>query len=273
MGAFGIGLVWGQVAVGSRARGWRSDAAGLHFAVYTGLLCALVVLLTTVRDVAVFLASVGGFLVLTRASERSWTWGASDPMPPLETMTMSLASMALLTALALSGQVGQPPGGSAATPAVAPAASVVQLIGAGCFGAIVGWFVYYINRYRKSDVQLSDLISLIGIIGGGAVIALFPASTDAFGAYGIGLAVGFFGYFLLLVILIRVSQNFDGDWFLDGRRKTLPEGYEIPGEITPPARPPMFADPRSHGIIIQPGSTVTIQNLGPTSQDRLDEGA
>lgn len=101
--------------------------------------------------------------------------------------------------------------------------TVIQFAGATGFGMIIGWYVYYINRYRKGDVQLSDLVTVIGIIGGSAVLALFPRGTDLFGAYGTGLAVGFFGYFLVLVILVSVSKNFNVDWFLDGRR-TLPDG-------------------------------------------------
>jgi hypothetical protein len=98
-------------------------------------------------------------------------------------------------------------------------ASVLQLWGAGGFGALIGWYVYYINRYRRGDVQLSDLVTLIGVLGGSAVLVLFPARTDLFGAYGIGLAVGFFAYFLALIILVSISKNFGVDWFLDGRRR------------------------------------------------------
>lgn len=94
---------------------------------------------------------------------------------------------------------------------------IIQLLGAAGFGILIGWYVYYINRNRKADVQLSDLVTVIGVIGGGAVLALFPAQTDLFGAYGIGLFLGFFGYFLTLIILVRVSKNFKFDWFLDGR--------------------------------------------------------
>ncbi len=79
-----------------------------------------------------------------------------------------------------------------AQPAVETAAKTIQLIGAGGFGAVVGWYVYYINRWRKDDVQLSDIVTLLGAIGGAAVLALFPAKSDLFGAYGIGLASGFF---------------------------------------------------------------------------------
>jgi len=74
--------------------------------------------------------------------------------------------------------------------------STIQLGGAFCFGAIVGWYVYIINRHRKEGMQMSDLVTLIAVMGGGAVLALFPASTDLFGAYGIGLGAGFFWCFL-----------------------------------------------------------------------------
>ena len=110
----------------------------------------------------------------------------------------------------------------------------LQLIGAGCFGAIIGWYIYYINRYRKSDVQLSDLVTVIGIIGGSAVLALFPSGTDLFGSYGIGLAIGFFLYFFILIILVSVSDNFTCDWCLDGRRK-LPDGTIFVPQVGTPA--------------------------------------
>lgn len=97
--------------------------------------------------------------------------------------------------------------------------------------------VYYINRYRKADVQLSDLVTLIGIIGGGAILALFPAKTDLFGAYGIGLAAGFFFYFLVLIFLVGLSPNFTADFFLDGRRRKPTGGFYIPDDIAGTVHP------------------------------------
>src|SRR5215204_76088 len=112
----------------------------------------------------------------------------------------------------------------------------VELLGAAAFGALIGWYVYYINRYRKSDVQFSDLTTIIAIIGGAAVLNLFPSSTPLFGAYGIGLFIGFFGYFLSLLLLIRSSDNFNADFLLDGRRRELAgTGYYIPGDFVRPA--------------------------------------
>ena len=117
------------------------------------------------------------------------------------------------------------------------AASTIQLVGAGAFGFLIGWYVYFINRYRKADVQLGDLTTLIGVIGGGAILALFPARSDLFGAYGIGLAAGFFLYFVVLLFLVGSSENFDSDWFLDGRRKDPAKGWSIPGYVAQTVRP------------------------------------
>jgi hypothetical protein len=107
-------------------------------------------------------------------------------------------------------------------------ASTLQLLGAGGFGALIGWYVYYVNRYRKGDVQLSDITTVIGVLGGGAVLTIFPERSDLFGAYGIGLFVGFFTYYIALLIMVRISPNFAVDWFLDGRRKIIAEDEIIP---------------------------------------------
>ena len=72
---------------------------------------------------------------------------------------------------------------------------------------------------------------LIGILGGGAILSLFETQTDLFGAYGIGLFIGFFGYFLFLTLWVSLSDNFTVDWFLDGRRKKPTGSFEIPREI------------------------------------------
>lgn len=116
--------------------------------------------------------------------------------------------------------------------------STIQLVGAGCFGAIIGWYVYYINRYRKGDVQLGDLVTILGVIGGAGILALFKPESDLFGAYGIGLAIGFFSYFLVLVGLVAKSDNFDRDWFLDGRRRDPETGkFVIPADVATTYRP------------------------------------
>ena len=123
-------------------------------------------------------------------------------------------------------------------------ATTIQLLGAGGFGVLLGWYVYYINRYRKADVQVGDLVTLVGVLGGGSLLVLFPARTDLFGAYGIGLCAGFFAYLLVLSALVGRSKNFDVDWFLDGRRKKPEEPYEIPPEIVTPSLPALGREGR-----------------------------
>lgn len=119
-------------------------------------------------------------------------------------------------------------------------ASALQIWGAIGFGALIGWYVYYVNRHRTEKVQLSDIVTLIGAIGGAAVLTLFPAKSDLFGAYGIGLAAGFFGYYLVMAICVAASNNFNADWFLDGRRKKLAadETDGATGAATPMGAPP-----------------------------------
>src|SRR5205823_377881 len=71
----------------------------------------------------------------------------------------------------------------------------LQWWGAFAFGALMGWNLYFLNRYRTA-IALADLASIIGALGGAAVLALFPAKSVLFGAYGLGLFAGFFLYFL-----------------------------------------------------------------------------
>jgi hypothetical protein len=111
-----------------------------------------------------------------------------------------------------------------------------QMLGAMGFGAVIGWYLYFINRYRKGDVQLGDLTTVIGAIGGAGVLSLFDKTSEAFGAYGIGLAIGFFGYLLFLLVLVTLSRTFTSDWFLDGRRPSPPDGWGYGVDAQGPVR-------------------------------------
>ena len=72
----------------------------------------------------------------------------------------------------------------------------VAMIGAWCFGAVMGWITYRTLRRKEGAAALSDLATVIGAIGGAAITGLFK-TPDLFGSYCIGLFVGFFLYFLV----------------------------------------------------------------------------
>jgi len=80
-------------------------------------------------------------------------------------------------------------------------------VGAFCFGLVVGWITYRTLR-RTKPTGLSDISTVIGAVGGAAVISLFPKEGGAFSSYCIGLAVGFFGYLIVAgVIDARATRN------------------------------------------------------------------
>jgi hypothetical protein len=111
--------------------------------------------------------------------------------------------------------------------------TMVGAVGASAFGAVIGWYIYYINRHRREEVTATDLVTLIDIIDGTAVLTLLPAQSVLFGAYGVGLATGFFGYFLIMVIFVGISKSFGVEYFLDGRRS----GRRAPTTSRPAKRP------------------------------------
>ena len=76
---------------------------------------------------------------------------------------------------------------------------MINDIGAICFGLVIGWITYRTLR-RKDGAAVSDIAAVIGAIGGGVVTTLF-GSQELFSWYCIGLAVGFFGYFIVGLII------------------------------------------------------------------------
>jgi hypothetical protein len=71
----------------------------------------------------------------------------------------------------------------------------MDIAGAICFGLVIGWVTYRTLRRNTGSVQVSDIASVIGAVGGAAVTTVF-ADPNLFGGYCIGLTVGFFGYFI-----------------------------------------------------------------------------
>jgi hypothetical protein len=61
-------------------------------------------------------------------------------------------------------------------------------LGAFVFGLTVGWIAYRVLRLRAGSSWLSDLIAILGVIGGAAVLALLRDDV-LFGWYAIGLVL------------------------------------------------------------------------------------
>ena len=93
-----------------------------------------------------------------------------------------------------------------------------------------------INRDRKGDVQLSDLAALIGVIGGNAVLALFDREGVFSGLTVLALPLDFLPH-LIPIVMVSRSNNFNNDWFLDGRRKKPAEDYVVPPGTAETIRP------------------------------------
>jgi len=82
----------------------------------------------------------------------------------------------------------------------------LTVTGASLFGVVIGWVTY--RTLRRSSVSgLSDIATVIGAVGGAAVTKLFPTETGVFGAYCIGLAVGFFAYLVTALILAKKTDK------------------------------------------------------------------
>jgi hypothetical protein len=89
---------------------------------------------------------------------------------------------------------------------------MLLILGPGCFGAVIGWIIYRTLRRSTENVKLGDISAVIGAVGGGAVIALFN-NQELFAAYSIGLAAGFFLYFLTAILFNGKAEV--GPWMGD----------------------------------------------------------
>jgi uncharacterized membrane protein YeaQ/YmgE (transglycosylase-associated protein family) len=89
---------------------------------------------------------------------------------------------------------------------------VLPIIGAACFGLVIGWITYRTLRRKEGASALSDIATVIGAVGGGAITTLFN-DANVFGAYAIGLAVGFFAYFIVSVTVY--GKDAAGPWMGD----------------------------------------------------------
>lgn len=102
------------------------------------------------------------------------------------------------------------------------------IFGAGCFGLVIGWVTYRTLR-RSETTGLSDIATVIGAVGGAAITGLFSPGTPAFGAYGIGLALGFLSYFLVFIKIMGIDKIREDPNLLDLLGNESVEAVEFEG--------------------------------------------
>ena len=73
--------------------------------------------------------------------------------------------------------------------------------GAVIFGVVVGFITYRTLVRTVDQTAVSDVATVVGAIGGGAVTAIFDPAGRAFAWYAIGLAVGMTVFFLLFLTM------------------------------------------------------------------------
>jgi hypothetical protein len=77
----------------------------------------------------------------------------------------------------------------------------VNEIGAVCFGVVVGYLTYRTLVRTGTKSSLDDLPAVLAVIGGGVITGLFPARSELFGWYAIGLLAGMVLFFLVYLVL------------------------------------------------------------------------
>jgi len=85
-----------------------------------------------------------------------------------------------------------------------------------CFGLVIGWVTYRTLRRKAEGVALGDIASVLGAVGGATIVALFK--NAAFNSYCIGLAVGFFGYFITGVLFgLKKGKDAPANTWMESR--------------------------------------------------------
>lgn len=79
----------------------------------------------------------------------------------------------------------------------------LAMVGAGCFGSVVGYITYRTLARTTEHASITDLAAVIGAVGGGTITVLYgPADGALFAWYSIGLVIGM-ALYLALSFLTR----------------------------------------------------------------------
>jgi hypothetical protein len=84
--------------------------------------------------------------------------------------------------------------------------------GAFSFGLLLGWITYRTLRRRAIAATSKDIGIVVGSLGSGGLAVKFAAQGE-FELYSLGLATGFFAYFLVSLFIDGLGGT--GMWFQD----------------------------------------------------------
>lgn len=75
-----------------------------------------------------------------------------------------------------------------------------------CIGLVFGWLLYYAVRHTE-NFSVATLSPTLGVVGSAATIGWIQHGATAWiGPYGVGVGIGFFGYFLITVCLVFLGK-------------------------------------------------------------------
>lgn len=77
--------------------------------------------------------------------------------------------------------------------------------GALVFGLVIGWISYRTLRLTGGANVLSDIATIIAAVGGAAIVTLLKSDV-LFGLYAVGLAIGFFAYMAVGLVLYGMQE-------------------------------------------------------------------
>jgi hypothetical protein len=69
-------------------------------------------------------------------------------------------------------------------------------VGALVFGLVVGFITYRTLVRTAAKAAVTDLVAVVGVLGGGVVTNLYDPAGSPFAWYAIGLALGMAAFFL-----------------------------------------------------------------------------
>ena len=104
----------------------------------------------------------------------------------------------------------------------------VKLVGAGFFGALIGWWCITSIATVPSGCRWETSSRSSGSSAAARFLPCFRPAATSLGRTGSASQWVSFAYFLWLLVLVAASDNFTVDFFLDGRRKKPIDPWVLP---------------------------------------------